>query len=193
MKRKNGWLASWTSKESDILLRKRSTEHQLKTLNLNDYRYIHFATHSFANQDDPASSGIILETNGTNGEDGILYASEVFGLDLSAELVVLSSCDTAKSSESDSGGLAGFARGFIYAGAQNLVASLWPSDDVGASILMEQFYRELADGHPIDKALRNAKLKLINSGGPIAKPYYWSGFIHIGAPSIGEPPVYASD
>ena len=193
MKRKNGWLASWTSKESDILLRRRSTEHQLKTLNLNDYRYIHFATHSFANQDDPASSGIILETNGTNGEDGILYASEVFGLDLSAELVVLSSCDTAKSSESDSGGLAGFARGFIYAGAQNLVASLWPSDDVGASILMEQFYKELADGHPIDKALRTAKLKLINSGGPIAKPYYWSGFIHIGAPSKGESPVYASN
>ncbi len=189
MKRKNGWFASWTSKESDILLRKRSTEHQLKTLNLNDYRYIHFATHSFANQEDPASSGIILETNGINGEDGILYASEVFGLDISAELVVLSSCDTAKSSESDSGGLAGFARGFIYTGAQNLVASLWPSDDVGASILMEQFYRELADGHPIDTALRNAKLTLINSGGPIAKPYYWSGFVHIGAPSMGEPPA----
>jgi len=188
LKNRNGWWSSWRAKESDVLLRSRSSEHHLKTVDLSSYRYIHFATHGFSDPDDPGSSGIILQTKGDKGEDGILYASELFGLSLNAELVVLSSCDTAKGSNMDVGGLAGFARGFIYAGAQNLVASLWPSDDVATQLLMEQFYNELAQGHATDTALRNAKLHLLRSKGPIAKPHYWSGFIHIGVPSK-QPPV----
>jgi len=186
MKHKEGWWKSWSAKESDVLLRRKSAEHVLKSTDLNSYRYIHFATHGFADQDDPGSSGIILQTEGSDGEDGILYASEIFGLSLNAELVVLSSCDTAKGSKTDTSGLAGFSRGFIYAGAQNLVASLWPSDDVGTQVLMEHFYYEMSLGNPSDTALRNAKLKLINSRSPIAKPYYWSGFIHIGVPSVND-------
>lgn len=182
LKWKDGWKGLFTSNPSDVLLREESTEHRLKTTDLTQYRYLHFATHSFADTNNPADSGIILETSGSNGEDGILHAHEIFDLNLNAELVVLSSCDTAKDAANDNSGLSGFAKGFIYAGARNLVASLWPSDDVGTQILMQEFYRELAKGLPSDVALRNAKLNLINTKGPIAKPYYWSGFIHIGAP-----------
>lgn len=186
LKWKDGWKGVFTSPPSDVLLREESTEHRLKSTDLTQYRYLHFATHSFADKNNPAESGIILETSGSDGEDGILHAHEIFDLNLNAELVVLSSCDTAKDAANDNSGLSGFAKGFIYAGARNLVASLWPSDDVGTQILMQEFYQELAKGLSSDVALRNAKLNLINSKGPIAKPYYWSGFIHIGPPGASE-------
>ena len=179
---KVGMLDKLKGNSVDVLLRNDSKEHSLKAKNLSEYRYLHFATHSFVDKANSDSSGIVLETSGSNGQDGILYAAEVFDLDLNAELVVLSSCDSGVDASSTSFELAGFAKGFIHAGAQNLVASIWPSDDVGTQILMQRFYLHLASGSSSSEALRLAKLDLIEMGGPIANPYYWGGFIHLGAP-----------
>ena len=165
----------------DVLLRDRSSEFSIKHVDLKRYRYLHFATHSFVDTSVPDSSGIVLEIRGSGGEDGILYASEVFDMQLDAELVVLSSCDSGVDSSS-SFELSGFAKGFIQAGAQNLIASTWPSDDVGTQILMQKFYLHLSEGIASNTALRLAKLDLISMGGPIANPYYWGGFIHLGSP-----------
>ena len=174
-------------RESQVLLRRDSNEHFLKTRDLEPFRYVHFATHSFIHPDDPDSSGIILETSAEGNEDGILYAHEIVDLNLDAELVVLSSCDSAIDYEGALE-LSGFAKSFIYAGAKNLVASIWPSDDVGTQILMQEVYKHLANEESPGSALRLAKLDLLNMGGAIANPYYWAGFIHIGPPRSFQGP-----
>ena len=165
-----------------VLLRHNSSESALKSMDLTQNRIIHIATHSFLNPQKPDSSGIILETNGRNGEDGILFAREILDLNINAELVVLSSCDTAVENEDSPLELSGFATGFIYAGAQHLIASMWPADDVGTQILMQRLYSHISSGRSPDEALTLAKSDLISMGGPIANPYFWAGFIHIGAP-----------
>jgi len=180
---KSGWKGFIHGSRSMTWIGDSVSEQRFKNQDLSTYRYLHFATHSFADADDPSRSGIILNVNEEGEEDGILYASEVFGLDLDAELVVLSSCEAAKPGAGDGHGLSGFAKGFLYAGAKNLVASLWASDDYATRVLMEEFYSRLAEGEPSDVALRNAKLALINTKSPLAKPYFWAGFIHIGVPS----------
>lgn len=170
------------SESNAILLRQQASEFELKSMNLSGARILHIATHSFINPNDPDSSGIILETEGRRGEDGILFAREILDLQIEAELVVLSSCDTASQTDNSNFELSGFAKGFVYAGARHLVASIWPADDVGTQILMQRFYTHIASGQSPNQALASAKMDLIEMGGPIADPYFWAGFIHIGSP-----------
>ncbi len=165
----------------ESLLREKATEFAIKNGDLRKFNFIHLATHSFSDPNDPLSSGILLELDGAQGEDGILYASEVWGLNIDAKLVVLSSCETAKGGNSELTSLSGFASGFFFAGAQNLLASIWPSDDLGNQILMNQFYSHVWSGESIQTSLRQAKLELLSDEGPISHPYYWSGLIHIGS------------
>ncbi|MCH8276690.1 MAG: CHAT domain-containing protein, partial [Bacteroidetes bacterium] len=103
---------------SRILLKNRATEYALKTNDISRYRYIHFATHSFANDRDAKLSGMLLVPSGTGEDDGILHAGEVYGLRLNADLVVLSACDTGIGQVTSGGGISGFSRGFLYAGAK---------------------------------------------------------------------------
>lgn len=170
---------------TEQLLRKDASEYAIKNKNLRDFNILHFATHSFSDANDPLSSGILLELDGTNGEDGILFTSEIWGLDINANLVVLSSCDTAKAGGSKMTSLSGFASSFFFAGAGNLFASIWPSDDLGSQLLMHQVYSHISAGKSISSSLRSAKLELLRDDGPISHPYYWSGFIHIGS-SVGS-------
>lgn len=169
-------------RKTTILKSDGNTESTVKALHPDSFRYLHFATHSFVNPIHPDSSGIVLSLHEKTDQDGVLYSNEILDINLSAELVVLSSCDSAVDNPSPRGRLSGFAASFIFAGAKNLVASVWPSDDVGTQILMQRFYNHIADGHSPDQALTRAKRDLINMGGPIANPYFWAGFIHIGAP-----------
>lgn len=173
----------WLSGQVDILSTNQPVESTLKSSDTKEYSHIHLATHSFVGAQKHAQSGIVLEANGQNGEDGILRIEEVFSLELDADLVVLSSCEAASGKISSDSSLNSFAKGFMFAGAENLVASLWQSDDFATLILMRNFYAHLQTNHSISEALRLAKLDLLEMGGPIANPYYWAGFIHIGAPS----------
>ncbi|MDA1028155.1 MAG: CHAT domain-containing protein [Bacteroidetes bacterium] len=177
---------------TEQLLRKDASEYAIKNKNLRDFNILHFATHSFSDINDPFSSGILLELDGTNGEDGILFTSEIWGLNINANLVVLSSCDTAKAGGSKMTSLSGFASSFFFAGAENLFASIWPSDDLGNQILMHQVYSHISAGKSIASSLRSAKLELLKDDGPISHPYYWSGFIHIGS-SVGSENSTAND
>lgn len=167
--------------ETNILIRDEVTEHFIKTEDLSTYSIVHLASHSFTHPTNPFESGILIELDGKKGEDGVLHAHEIFGLNLNAELVILSACDTALSSNTRSVNLSGLAHSFFYAGAKSLIASLWPSDDLGTRILMGQFYSYLSGGMAIESAFRTAKLELSNDHGPISHPYYWAGFVHIGA------------
>jgi CHAT domain-containing protein len=146
---------------------------------LGRYRILHFATHGVYDMDHPELSGIVLSRVDPQGRprEGFLHAYEVPGLDLPAELVVLSACDTALGEEIRGEGLVGLTRGFLQAGARSVLVSLWEVEDRATAELMRRFYRELLQRRrPAAAALRAAQLALQREPGWRA-PYHWAGFV----------------
>ncbi|HEX8457773.1 MAG TPA: CHAT domain-containing tetratricopeptide repeat protein [Pyrinomonadaceae bacterium] len=142
-------------------------------------RIIHFATHAIVNNAHPELSGIALSMFDRDGrpQDGFLRAHDIFNLKISADLVVLSACRTALGKEFKGEGLVGLARGFMYAGAQRVVGSLWATDDRATAELMVRFYRKLLrDGSPPGAALRAAQSQMWKEK-RWREPYYWAGFV----------------
>jgi len=110
-------------------------------------------------------------------QDGFLRMSEIFNLRLTADLVVLSACQTALGKEIKGEGLVSLTRGFMYAGAERVTASLWQVDDQATSLLMQYFYRGmLKEGLRPAAALRAAQLEMSRSS-RWSSPYYWAGFV----------------
>lgn len=146
------------------------------------YRFIHLATHGFAHEDDPSLSRLLLSPgNGPSSrDDGVLHLSEIYTLELNAEMVVLSACETGIGRLATGEGVIGLARGFVYAGAQNVVVSLWQAADAPTRDLMVQFYDELLSGTPRADALRQAKLNALDGDAAGADPYVWAPFVMIG-------------
>jgi len=146
------------------------------------YRFIHLATHGFAHEDDPSLSRLLLSPgNGPSSrDDGILHLSEIYTLELNAEMVVLSACETGIGRLATGEGVIGLARGFLYAGAQSVVVSLWQAADAPTRDLMVRFYSELLNGTPRADALRQAKLDAIGGDAASADPYTWAPFVMIG-------------
>ena len=151
----------------------------LSRTDLSKYRIIHFATHGLLNSAHPELSGVLLSMVDEKGkpQDGFLNLHEIYNLNLRAELVVLSACQTALGKDIKGEGLIGLTRGFMYAGAARVVASLWKVDDAATAELMSQFYTEmfLHKKNP-SAALRAAQLKVASH--PVwQSPYYWAGFV----------------
>jgi CHAT domain-containing protein len=147
--------------ESSVYIRKEATEEKSKTLSAN-HDILHFATHAQLNEDDPLSSAVLLAKEGK--EDGKLEVREIFGMDLKANLVVLSGCETGLGKLSTGDELVGLTRAFIYAGTPSVVASLWSVDDSSTAQLMASFYRNLKTMSKVE-ALRQAQLELIRGEG----------------------------
>lgn len=146
---------------------------------LSKYRMIHFATHGVANFAHPELSGIVLSMVDENGQpqDGHLRLHDIYNLRLPADLVVLSACQTAVGKQIRGEGLIALTRGFMYAGAQRVVASLWKVDDAATADLMAEFYDQMLTKklRPA-AALRAAQLKIARQ--PARKsPYFWAGFV----------------
>jgi hypothetical protein len=137
------------------------------------FSVIHFAAHAEANHDDPLDSAIILSPHADTYK---LYARDVIGIPIRANLVTLSACRGAGSRTYAGEGLVGFAWAFLEAGAQNVVAGLWEVDDASTAKVMETMYAQLRGGATPPQALRNAKLQMLHSDGPFRKPYYWAPF-----------------
>lgn len=143
------------------------------------YQIVHFATHGFINSEHPELSGIVLTMVNPEGgrENGFLQLHDIYNLTLSANLVVLSACDTALGKDIKGEGLVGLTRGFMHAGSKSVVASLWKVDDRATAELMGSFYRAmLQKGLPPSAALRSAKEELRQQKRWRA-PYYWAGFV----------------
>jgi CHAT domain-containing protein/Tfp pilus assembly protein PilF len=146
---------------------------------LRDYRYIHFATHGLFDAARPELSGLVLSRVGPDGKprEGFLGLRDVYALDLAADLVVLSGCQTALGREIRGEGLLGLTRGFLYAGAPRVVASLWWIDDRATAALMAAFYRGMwIDGLRPAAALRKARLSLRRQR-RFRDPSYWGAFV----------------
>ena len=122
----------------------------------------HFATHAELNENDPLSSAVLLVKDAK--EDGRLEVREIFGMDLKANLVVLSGCETGLGKLSTGDELVGLTRAFIYAGTPSVMASLWKVDDASTAQLMSNFYRNLKTMTKVE-ALRQAQLALIRGSG----------------------------
>jgi CHAT domain-containing protein/Tfp pilus assembly protein PilF len=146
---------------------------------LRDFRYIHFATHGVFDAERPELSGLFLSRVDAAGHprEGSLRLRDVYGLDLAADLVVLSGCQTALGKEIRGEGLLGLTRGFLYAGVPRVVASLWWIDDRATAELMSAFYRGLwAEGLRPAAALRKARLSLARQH-RFRDPSYWGAFV----------------
>lgn len=142
-------------------------------------RRLHLATHAQINEAQPELSALILAPGG--GEDGDLDVREIFGLRLSADLAVLSACETGLGKEVTGEGLIGLTRAFFYAGVPSLVVSLWNVVDSPNPELMKSFYQGLDRYQDKSKALQSAKLAMIAQG-TYAYPTYWAAFILLGEP-----------
>ncbi|MEH2350309.1 MAG: CHAT domain-containing protein, partial [Nostoc sp.] len=145
---------------------------------LSQYRIIHFATHGFADNINPELSGIVLSLIDKQGKPirGYLRLNDIFNLDLPADLVVLSACNTGRGKQVQGEGLVGLTRGLMYAGSQRVVVSLWSVNDEGTKELMSEFYRQMLqqDKSPT-AALRAAQLYLWQQK-EWKDPYFWAAF-----------------
>lgn len=166
---------------TDVLTGDAATEGAVKQWPLNDYRIIHFACHGFLDEGSPLRSALVLSDADAAGDDGLLQMREIYGLNLGADLVVLSACQTAAGRLERSEGPMGLARPFFFAGARSVIASLWPVNDQSTVAFMHDFYRSLAAGHPAGEALHDAKKRMLKS--PWAHPFYWASFMLQGDPS----------
>ncbi len=146
---------------------------------LRQYRVLHFATHGFLNSRLPALSGLALAQLDRSGQvqDGMLWLQDLLSLELPADLVVLSACQSGLGRELSGEGQVGLPFGFFAAGASRLVASLWEVDDSTTARLMTAFYHGLwIDQLPPGEALRQAQLSLRQ----VEPRRAWAGFVLLG-------------
>src|SRR5262249_37233404 len=112
---------------------------------LADYQIIHFDTHGIQNDEEPELSGLVLSLVDASGapQDGFVRLHDVYAMRLRANLVVLSACQTGIGRQNGNEGLTSLARGFLSAGAAQVLSTLWEVDDEATAALMERFYDEL--------------------------------------------------
>lgn len=143
------------------------------------YKILHFATHGVINNKHPMLSGVALSSvdERGNARSGFLRLPDIYQLDLSAELVVLSACNSALGRQMSGEGFIGLTRGFMYAGSSSVLASLWKVDDEATAELMGNFYRAmLQDGLPPATALQKAKQRM-QAHPKWHHPFYWAAFV----------------
>ncbi|WP_414515050.1 CHAT domain-containing protein, partial [Nostoc sp. PCC 9305] len=188
---RDGWAPlDGTRLEAEAILKLVSPKDSLQALDfdanynwvtnpqLSQYRIIHFATHGFADNINPELSGIVLSLVDKQGKPirGYLRLNDIFNLDLPADLVVLSACNTGRGKQVQGEGLVGLTRGLMYAGSQRVVVSLWSVNDEGTKELMSEFYRQmLQQGKSPTAALRAAQLYLWQQK-EWKDPYFWAAF-----------------
>jgi CHAT domain-containing protein len=139
---------------------------------------VHFATHALSDNRHPEFSGLVLSLVDKKGvpQNGFLDLQDIYNLNLPADLVVLSGCETALGTEIQGEGIIGLTRGFMYAGATRVVASLWNVDDASTKMLMERFYRAMEqEGMPPSAALRTAQISMWKQL-RWKNPFYWAAF-----------------
>jgi len=165
--------------KNETLLETNANEDQIKSSGIKDYRYLHFATHGVVDELNPELSRIYL-SSGEN-EDGNLFSGEIYNLELNADLVALSACETGLGKISKGEGVIGLSRALVYAGARSIIVSFWNVADASTSQLMREFYTHLLTKNNNDfaSALRAAKLKMVSEKN-YAAPYFWAPFVILG-------------
>jgi CHAT domain-containing protein/Tfp pilus assembly protein PilF len=145
------------------------------------WRLLHLSTHSQANPEkgDLGFAAFSPEP-GDSSRQSWLYANDLYQMQIHADQVVLSGCETGLGELKESEGVISLGRGFLYAGAGSVVSSLWPVSDQATAYFMELYYESLKSGASKAEALRQAKLGMLMS--PYKEPVYWSAFTLVGDP-----------
>jgi len=169
-----------TSGYQEVLLGLDASEGRVKSMNLSQYKYLHFAVHGILAYDVPQikEPSLVLAYDPNSKEDGFLTVSEIGALKINADLVTLSACETGVGKSVLGEGIIGLGRAFMNAGAKAVIVSMWEVADESTAILMQEFYRLLAQGVEKVGALKKAKEYLRMNG--YKDPYYWAPFILIG-------------
>ena len=155
--------------DARLLLRQEASETNFRKA-AGSFRRIHVASHGSFRADAPLASGLYLARDAEN--DGLLTVGELYDLSLSADLVTLSACETGLGKVVNGDDIVGLNRGFLYAGARSVVASLWSVEDQATSRLMQAFYRNLGKLDKVE-ALRQAQLSTRTA---FPHPFYWAAF-----------------
>jgi CHAT domain-containing protein len=185
-----------------VFKHEKATKHRVKDYSsrglLKGYKYLHFATHGFVSDELPALSALVLAPDEGSKEDGFLTVGEVYGLELTSDLVTLSACELGLGKLEKGEGVIGFTRAFMYAGTPSVAVSLWSVADDRTAVLMQDFYKNMANGMPRDRALQQAQVSMIhqadskntsmnratqpvNSATESANhPYFWAPFVLYG-------------
>ncbi|MEM9527399.1 MAG: CHAT domain-containing protein, partial [Bacteroidota bacterium] len=144
---------------------------------------LHVASHGVSSRYNPALSHLIFSDPRSDDEDdGLLYAWEVYGMQLPADLTVLSACGSGAGAVRTGTSTMSLARAFKYAGSRDVLMSLWPVDDLSTFQLMRYFFQSLKEEMPKGKALQSAMLQHLTSekNAEFTHPYFWSGFSMVG-------------
>ena len=169
------------NQKADTYTYGQATKSSFKTEGVR-YNILHIATHAFANNVDPelswlAFANIDSTANVSQDGNGILYAGEMYGLTLNASLVVLSACETGVGKVIKGEGVMSLSRSLMYAGASNIILSLWKIGDLDTKLLMVEFYKAYLSGKSYTDALRTAKLTILKNN---PNPKSWAGFVLFG-------------
>lgn len=176
----------WNSKEIEALDQVMSTDlfkdaqatEQVFKEKAADYQILHLAMHALVDDEQSMQSKLVFTTTPTEQEDGFLHLYELYNMQLKADLVVLSACNTGYGEYIRGEGIVSLGRAFTYAGCPNVVISHWSVDDQSTSKLMAYFYQELADGKSKGQALQEAKMNYLTSAQPRdAHPAFWGSFV----------------
>jgi CHAT domain-containing protein len=175
-------IASLYGSDARPFLGERVTESQILAVS-RSARILHFAGHGVLDESSPLNSSLVLspgDRSAPGRDNGLLQAWEIFErVQLDADLVTLSACQTALGRDSGGEGLLSLARAFQFAGARSVLASLWSVSDGSTTELMKRFYSEMKAGKSKAESLRTAQLDLIQGGahGPTpATPFHWAAF-----------------
>jgi len=174
-------------KKSKMYVGNNATEENVKKESGN-FSLLHFSAHGLLDEKRPLYSGVVLALEDEEKDDGLLQTYEIFNLDLNADLVTLSACNTGLGKLHRGEGLIGLTRAFMYAGAKSVLVSLWSVHDQSTTSLMKNFYKNLIEkGLNPKKALREAKLQLLRDSSEIqgneilySNPFFWAPFVLIG-------------
>lgn len=148
-------------------------------VNSPEFNIVHLATHASANDEYPDYSYLAFTDKTEKETDNVLYIKDLYNLKLPADMVVLSACQTGIGKLQKGQGMMSLSKGFYYAGAKSLVNTLWKINDKSTVKLMEYFYEGLSQGRSKSEALREAKLKYLESTDDdlLKHPYYWAAFV----------------
>jgi tetratricopeptide (TPR) repeat protein len=166
-----------------LLLGREATKEAIERSRLDQFRFVHFATHGRIDEEQPGRSGLALSARAAAPGSGLLTLNEVFRLRLNAEAVVLSACSSGRGEVVRGEGLVGFTRAFLYAGARAVVVSLWNVNDRSTADFMDSFYAALREGAHPAAALREAKRSFLASPqAGLRHPSRWAAFVLVGDP-----------
>lgn len=164
----------------DIFSNKQANKTRFK-LCAGDYKIVHIASHTRMDVEIPALSSLELTPGKDSLDDGVLYSYELCQLQLNAQLIVLSGCNTGMGILKQGEGLLSLSRSFFYGGARSVAYTLWSQADQSGADIMIGFYEGIKNKKRLEESLQNAKLTYLSQADPAkSHPYYWGGFLIVG-------------